>query len=108
MKLWNSSIDAYDYLLKKEANIKLIKYEDFTLKPSLIINDLISFLDIDSGVLEDINKSESMGVKEMHHHQNLAKPISTVSIGKWKSDLKPDVLNQILPQIQHNLDRFNY
>ena len=106
--LWNESIESYDYLLKRNANVKLVKYEDFTSNSSNIINELITFLEVDKGLIENRNKAKIMGVSKMHHHKNLNNPISTASIGKWKKELDENVLNFILPKILKNLNRFGY
>ena len=106
--LWNESIESYDYLLKRNANVKLVKYEDFTANPSIIINELITFLEVDKGLIENGNKAKIMGVSKMDHHKNLNNPISTASIGKWKKELDENVLNFILPKILKNLNRFGY
>ena len=106
--LWNESIESYDYLLKRNANVKLVKYEDFTSNSSNIINELITFLEVDKGLIENRNKAKIMGVSKMDHHKNLNNPISTASIGKWKKELDENVLNFILPKILKNLNRFGY
>ena len=95
-------------MLKRNANVKLVKYEDFTANSSIIINELITFLEVDKGLIENRNKAKIMGVSKMDHHKNLNNPISTASIGKWKKELDENVLNFILPKILKNLNRFGY
>ena len=47
-----------------------------------------------------------MGVQNMSHHQNLSKPITTSSIGKWKKELSQEQISLIQSLIEENLNRF--
>ena len=42
-ELWNKSINVYDWLQKKGANLLLVKYEDFTSNPDKTINEIAFF-----------------------------------------------------------------
>ena len=107
-ELWNKSINVYDWLQQKGANLLLIKYEDFTFNPDKTINEIASFLNIELGSLQETEKGKSMGVQNMSHHQNLSKPISTSSIGKWKKELSQGQISYVQSLIEENLNRFNY
>ena len=107
-ELWNKSINVYDWLKKKGANLLLVKYEDFTSNPDKTINEIASFLNVELGNLQETEKGKSMGVQNMSHHQNLSKPISTSSIGKWKKELSQEQISSIQSSIEENLNRFNY
>ena len=106
--LWNESVNVYDWLQDKGANLLLVRYEDFTSYPNQTINKLSSFLNVDLGKLQEVEKAKSMGVNKMAHHQNLSKPISTDSIGKWRSELSKEHLTLIQPLIEEKLKKFNY
>lgn len=107
-ELWNKSINVYDWLQEKGAHLLLVKYEDFTSNPDKTIKELASFLNVELGNLQEAEKVDSMGVKNMSHHQNLSKPISTNSIGKWKKELPQEYLSLIQSLIEENLKKFNY
>lgn len=107
-KLWNKSITLYDWLEEKGARLLLVKYEDFTSNPNKTINKLSSFLNIELGNFQESEKDKSMGVQKMLHHQNLNKPITTDSIGKWKTELSKEDLSLIYPLIEEKLKKFNY
>lgn len=106
--LWNESIVQYDWLQSKSADIMLVRYEDFVTKPDEVVDDIVAYLGVEKGMLTDFDKADAMGVGEMEHHQNLRKPISPKSIGKWKSELTKEQLAYILPRINDNLSRFSY
>ena len=107
-KLWNKSINVYDWLQDKGARLLLVKYEDFTSNPNKIINKISLFLNIELENFHAAEKGESMGVHKMLHHQNLNKPITTDSIGKWKTELSKEHLSLIHPLIEEKLKKFNY
>ena len=107
-ELWNKSINVYDWLQKKGANLLLVKYEDFTSNPDKTINEIASFLNVELGNLQETEKDKSMGVQNMSHHQNLSKPITTSSIGKWKKELSQEQISSIQSSIEENLNRFKY
>ena len=107
-ELWNKSINVYDWLQQKGANLLLVKYEDFTSNPDKTINEIASFLNVELGNLQEDEKAKRMGVQNMSHHQNLSKPISTSSIGKWKKELSQEQISSIQSLIEENLNRFNY
>jgi len=107
-ELWNKSINIYDWLQDKGAHLLLVKYEDFVSNPAEKIKELASFLNVELGNLQEADKSKSMGVQNMLHHQNLSKPISTNSIGKWKKELPQEHFSLIQPLIKENLKKFNY
>ena len=106
--LWNESVNVYEWLKDKGANLLLVRYEDFTSYPNQTINKLSSFLNVDLGNIQEVEKAKSMGVNKMAHHQNLSKPISTDSIGKWRSELSKEHLTLIQPLIEEKLKKFNY
>ena len=107
-ELWNKSINVYDWLQEKGAHLLLVKYEDFTSNPGKKIKELASFLNVELGNLQEVEKGKSMGVQNMLHHQNLNKPITTNSIGKWKKELPQEHFSLIQPLIKENLKKFNY
>jgi len=106
---WEDSIRSYDYL-KNNTEVHLIRYEDLINDTNNEIKKIQDFLSLDvvdnlSLLKEDIS---SMGVKNMSHHQNLNKPISNTSIGKWKNELSKDDLRCFNKRIKLKMKRFNY
>jgi len=106
---WEDSISSYDYLNNK-SEVHLIRYEDLINDTNNEIKKIQSFLNLDiidnlSLFKEDI---DSMGVTNMIHHQNLKKPISNTSIGKWKSELSEEDLKCFNNRVKLKMKRFNY
>ena len=88
----------------------MIRYEDLINDTNNEIKKIQSFLNLDvidnlSLFKEDI---DSMGVTNMSHHQNLKKPISNTSIGKWKNELSEEDLKCFNNRVKLKMKRFNY
>ena len=49
-----------------------------------------------------------MGVEKDSHHQNLRKPISSRSVGKWKDELSDKDLSYFTNNIKDEMKRFGY
>ncbi len=112
VKKWNNSVAAYDYLKEKKAKIFLVRYEDLVQKPREIIGEVLCFLNIakeDLFIKENSQlANDSLGVSSLRHHQNLFKPISSDSIGKWKVGLDPELICKIQADVKINAQRFGY
>ena len=108
---WNNSISAYDYLKKRKCKVLLIKYEDLVLNTIEVLNNLQTFLNVESQdlAIEKLdNIEEALGTKSLIFHKNLNNPINSKSINKWKKSLDPKVISKIYKQVQKNASRFNY
>lgn len=102
---WNDSIRTYDFLKKMNANVLLVKYEDLVSFTNEELSRISDFLNIK---LNNQKNPDTLGVENQLHHQNLKKPISTASIGKWKNELSDETLKLIIKESAENLKRFNY
>ena len=106
---WKDSVKSYDYLLKR-TNVLLVKYENLVESPTIELNRITDFLSLSSD--DSISKSkvsaEKMGVEEDSHHQNLRKPISSSSVGKWKNELSETDLSYFTKNIKTEMKRFGY
>jgi len=106
---WHDSIKTLEYL-QKRTNVLIVRYEDFVLNTNNELNRIQSFLEIE--ILDNLSESKqnisSMGVSEMDHHQNLHNPISTNSVGKWKSELPKEDLRYFKSSISRKMTKFKY
>lgn len=106
---WEDSIRTLDYL-QKRTDVLQIRYEDLVNKKDKELRKIQVFLNIDIlANLSDLKEGiESMGVTEMSHHQNLRKPISNISVGRWKNELPKDDLLYFNTRVKLKMERFNY
>lgn len=106
---WKDSVKSYDYLLKR-TNVLLVKYENLVESPTSELNRITDFLSLSSDDSISTSKvsAEKMGVEEDSHHQNLRKPISSSSVGKWKNELSETDLSYFPKNIKTEMKRFGY
>ena len=52
--------------------------------------------------------AHKLGVEKDSHHQNLRKPISSRSVGKWKDELSDKDLSYFTNNIKDEMKRFGY
>ncbi len=109
---WNNSINAYDFLISHNYNVILVKYEDLVNSPSDTTLKITDFLHVKNIDLihnkDDATEKEALGVTHLNHHQNLFKPITNSSVGKWKKTLDKETIEKIKPLVQQNAQRFGY
>ena len=68
------------------------------------------FLNIqyDSVMLDHTKQVGKLGDTDKSHHSNLSKPISSESIGKWKSNLSESDQESITKLLHKHLERLGY
>ncbi|MBE50361.1 MAG: hypothetical protein CMP51_01570 [Flavobacteriales bacterium] len=105
---WKDSVRTYKYLCKR-TNVLLIKYEELVSNPQEQSRRISEFLCVPHIVdlANDKVSAEKMGVEADSHHKNLRKPISTRSVGKWKSELSGSDLKQF-NKVQSFMKYFDY
>ena len=106
---WNDSIKQLKFL-QKNTEVLIIKYEDLVTNPTIEVNKVLVYLGLEENN-ELINlKSESsgMGVGEKEHHQNLNKPISSTSVGKWKEKLSVEDITLVEKRCSKIMKEFGY
>jgi len=110
IRRWNKSYDSFRWLTKKGANVYIVKYEDLVLRNEDVISGILGFLDLnEDGLSMDYSSQmETLGVHKFDHHQNLKKPISGASIGKWKKDLPQKYVQMIEKRCKKGMRYFNY
>ena len=74
------------------------------------IQRVCDFLNIqyDSAMLDHTKQVEKLGDTDRSHHSNLSKPISSESIGKWKSNLSESDQESITKLLHKHLERLGY
>ena len=106
---WKDSIRSYDYLSKK-TDVLLVKYEDLVECPDNELSKVTNFLNLskDDSMSTSKVSADKMGVEKDSHHQNLRKPISSRSVGKWKDELSDKDLSYFTKNIKDEMKRFGY
>lgn len=106
---WKDSVRTYDYLLER-TDILLVKYENLVQSPTHELSRITNFLNLtkDDSISKAKVSAEKMGVEEDDHHQNLSKPISPISVGKWKNELSEKDLSYFSMDIKIEMKRFGY
>lgn len=102
---WNDSLRTLDFLERKKARVLLVKYEDLVTDTDKELTRISEFLNIE---IRNEKSHDELGVSGQKHHENLSKPISSASIGKWKKELPSEVIDLITPRLRKNMKRFNY
>ena len=110
--LWNKSSNAFDFLKNNcQANqLHVIRYEDLVETPQKMLEAFCAFMGLTfvPEMLNFQNEVHRMGVANMEHHQNVAKKVSSSSIGKWESGLTNEQKIEFIPKIERNLKRWGY
>ncbi|MGZ5472162.1 MAG: sulfotransferase family protein [Nitrososphaeraceae archaeon] len=106
---WNWTLNAIQKFEKKNHNkVLTVKYEDLVSNPENHIKKVFDFLNIEysNKILLQENNVE-IGDDVLSHHQNTKKPITTDSIGRWKSmpDLDLELVNS---KLKKNLIKYGY
>lgn len=107
-KFYNKCLEQ---AIKNDYNNNLyhIRYEDLVDNPNLIINELMSFLDLK---IEDNQISNTFRYKDkratLEHFKKLNNPINNSSVGKWKKELKESENEIFIKYSKTSLEYFNY
>ncbi|XOV93298.1 MAG: sulfotransferase [Bacteroidota bacterium] len=105
---WVDSVKAYSWL-KGRTDISLIRYEELVRSSETILKGICNRIEIEyykempDFYLNDLPKGMTA-----ENHQNLKRPVFTESIGLWKNELDPRLIEEIQPVIASFLKKFNY
>lgn len=111
---WLRSIEMMDALQPKLADNQhiTIRYRDLVHQPEVVFKEIFQLLEVP---FEPVYTSSNEGyLKKMGDIGNrdfmtkVAKPINASSIGSWKEELEPEVLEFIEPQMKKQLKRFSF
>jgi len=107
---WKDAVSQYKWILKRSEKVMLVKYEDLVANPKMVMENIHQFLGLTyyKEVLESQYDSKFMGVSELVHHQNLAKPINKDSVGKWRDELIQEDLMIIQRKLSKIAREFGY
>lgn len=108
---WIESLECIDAFSDPDLVFQL-RYEDFVASPEQIVPKVCDFLDIPfaSDMLEVNAKSASALSEESNrvHHENLAAPVSTRSIGKGRAAIPMDEMEKLAPVLDPWLVKLGY
>ena len=106
---WKDSISKLKKIQNK-CNVLVVKYEDLVTDPVNVTNKILNYLGFEDqdNLIKYKRSSKIMGVSQKSHHQNLDKPISKNSIGRWRNYLSDKEVNQINRSCYQYLKEFNY
>ena len=108
---WINSIElAQSFGSKIKEDYMEIRYEDLVTNTESEIQRVCDFLNIkyDSAMLDHTKQVGKLGDTDKSHHSNLSKPISSESIGKWKSNLSESDQESITKLLHKHLERLGY
>ncbi|MEM9324699.1 MAG: sulfotransferase [Bacteroidota bacterium] len=108
-KHWRDVARVYRWLEKRGAALRLVKYEDLVADTSTVMAGIVDFLGLDGESL-DTNKVDVPDIPfyALPHHEELRKPIHDQRIGRWKSILSAQQLDQIMPILERPMKDFDY
>ncbi len=103
-----------DEIRKKLSSLQQmdLRYEDLVADPKECFSSVCSFLGL---AYEPIHERSGKGylqemgsIGEMESMVHVNQPINPSSVGKWKNELDPKVLEQVQPLMKKGLERFGY
>jgi len=90
---WNLSVKTVEKFKQKIPSHKMltVRYENLVQNPQENVEKVCRFLSIEF-IPEMLNEEPINGLGDSHvtHHQKVLTPISTDSIGRWKTELSPE------------------
>lgn len=111
-EFWNLCIESVKKIkASKKYQLIEIKYESLVSHPENELRKVTSFLNISFKIdmLHFYKHFDNLGDTVHHsHHQNLKSPISTVSIGKWRTNLTSEQVVEIEKKSSGLIKSYNY
>lgn len=109
-KHWNKSIKALDYLIKKNCQLFILKYEDLQREPEKSINSLTKLLGVsyNSSMLTYYENIPDTFFFNENHHQKLKLPIISEPSEGWDKAFNTREQDALLPILRPGLERFGY
>ena len=106
---WKDSIKQLKFLQSK-TDVLVVKYEHLVNSTNDEVNRVLEFLGFDKNdnLVNLKNNAESMGVEKKQYHQNLNKPITNKSVGKWKKELSKEDIDLIEEKCGIFMKHFKY
>lgn len=106
---WKDSIKKLRYL-QKRTDVLIVKYEELVSDSQKEIKRILDYLGVsqDDRLIDYKTSASNMGVGDKSHHQNLNKPISSDSIGRWREILDSDDINLLNKECSVHLIEFGY
>jgi hypothetical protein len=103
---WNRAINILDRY-EHASNFITIRYEDLVTDTAQQIIRLSDFLQVPLKPTH-VSVEGSLGDDHLPHHGNLSKPITSLSIGNWKSDLSKSQQAKVQKLLGGNLEKTGY
>jgi hypothetical protein len=92
----------------REGFAKLLRYEDLILEPKRTLTDVTEYLELDSApetIDEVIDRAARQGADTDAHRTT---PDPSSSIGRWRRDLSPELVEVFADVLDPLLDEFGY
>jgi Sulfotransferase family len=97
-----------DSLHRRGDRAHLVRYEDLMLQPAETLSGVLAYLDLDAGddSVERMLASAGEALPGMERHRTT--PDAAASIGRWRRDLEPDLLEACEHVAAGALEAFGY
>lgn len=111
--LWNNSFKSWDWINKKVPSDRLlvVDYEDLVDNSEEVLKTICEFLGVDFDIRMATNygdHSKVLGVDNLTAFKDLKKEVNARSVGKWKTRMTDQQVEETLRLIGPNLKRFGY
>jgi hypothetical protein len=94
------------HLSSEGRNAYLMRYEDLVLQPTKTLEPLLDFIGLDGSLAPDVVDRASVAATGMDHH--MTAPSATASIGRWRRDLEPQLIERCDELLAPLLAEFGY
>lgn len=108
-EFWNMSLENVErFKSRSQIELYTLYYEDFVSAPEDIIPKLCDYLSMPFDSIMLGSAPVDLGDNHLEHMKNVNKPITTASIGKWKTKLTDDQMQEASVRLQKNLKQYGY
>ncbi|MGD0382050.1 MAG: sulfotransferase [Thermoguttaceae bacterium] len=108
-RLWcNSNLYLYGLYRDRPQQYYFLRYEDFTRAPEKHLNDICRLLGVSFEPAMMDHQRRHTRYRENPGHAKVLQPITTDSIGRYSSELAPELIGAFQRQAGEALDVFGY
>jgi len=106
---WVNVYKASEWVKKRSKNFMIVTYEELVGNRQEVLNSIFSFLEMSPFVLpSDTVHFPDNKFYQLPYHTNLKNPVNTKSIGKYKNELTPKEIDEIMPIIEKPMKQLGY
>jgi hypothetical protein len=110
-QLWNREQSIGTRLLQdSDVDVHLVEYEDLLQQPNREIREICEFLDLDpvDEMLAYHDREETKQMAQVHHFENISKPIMSDNYGKFHDQLSDEEVGIVEKVAGDTLKSFGY